>query len=167
MRVLDEWQRVLPALGTDPASTADRLDWTAKLRVLDGYRDRDSLGWDDPKLRLADLQFHDVDPTRSLYRRLVDRGYVQRLFTDAQIEEAVESPQTDTRAYFRGECVRRYPEAVVAANWDSLVFDVGQDTLKRVPMMDPLRGTQRLVADLLERSPDAATMIDALGGNDG
>jgi len=75
----------------------------------------------------------------------------------------VSRPPTDTRAYFRGECVRRYPEAVVAANWDSLVFDIGEETLKRVPMMDPLRGTRRLVADLLDASPDAATMIRALG----
>ncbi|HZJ48709.1 MAG TPA: proteasome accessory factor PafA2 family protein, partial [Acidimicrobiia bacterium] len=74
------------------------------------------------KLRLLDLQYHDVDPTRSLYRRLVDRGEIRRLFRDEEVNDAVSRPPTDTRAYFRGECVRRYPEAVVAANWDSLVL---------------------------------------------
>jgi len=167
MRVLDEWERILSDLGTDPTTTADRLDWTAKLRVLDGYRHRDGLGWDDPKLRLLDLQYHDVDPTRSLYRRLVERGDIRRLFTDEEVDHAVSSAPIDTRAYFRGECVRRYPTALVAANWDSLIFDVGRETLKRVPMMDPLRGTRRHVAALLDASPDAATMIRALGGNDG
>ena len=163
MRVLEEWEQVLADLGQDPATTADRLDWTAKLRLLDAYRDRDQLGWSSAKLRLLDLQYHDVDPTRSLYRRLVDRGEIRRLFRDEEVNDAVSRPPTDTRAYFRGECVRRYPEAVVAANWDSLVFDIGEETLKRVPMMDPLRGTRRLVADLLDASPDAATMIRALG----
>jgi proteasome accessory factor A len=63
--------------------------------------------------------------------------------------------------------VLRYPDALVAANWDSLVFDIGEETLKRVPMMEPLRGTRSLVATMLDASPTAATMIRALGGNDG
>ncbi|MEN8113575.1 MAG: depupylase/deamidase Dop [Actinomycetota bacterium] len=166
-RVLDEWEAILTDLEQDPLSTADRLDWTAKLRILDAYRRRDGLDWGDSKLRLLDLQYHDVDPSRSLYQRLVDRGEVRRLFTDDEIAEAVADPPVDTRAYFRGHCVRRYRDAVVAANWDSLIFDVGEETLKRVPMMEPLRGTSRHVADLLDASPTAAAMIRSLGGNDG
>ena len=30
----------------------------------------------------------------------------------------------DTRAWFRGQCLRRFPDAVVAASWDSVIFDV-------------------------------------------
>jgi proteasome accessory factor A len=166
-RVLEEWERILVDLGRDPMATSDRLDWTAKLRILEAYRERDDLPWGHPKLRLLDLQYHDVDPRRSLYQRLVDRGAMRRLFNDAQVAEAVTEPPTDTRAFFRGSCVRRYPEHLVAANWDSLVFDVGEETLKRVPMMEPLKGTSRHVADLLDAAPDAAAMVRALGGNDG
>ncbi|MEA3510134.1 MAG: depupylase/deamidase Dop [Actinomycetota bacterium] len=167
IEVLDEWERILVDLEQDPLSTADRLDWTAKLRILEGYRARDDLTWNDPKLRLLDLQYHDVDPRRGLYQRLVDRGAMRRLFDDQMVELAVTDPPEDTRAYFRGVCVRRYPDALVAANWDSLVFDVGEETLKRVPMMEPLRGTRSLVSTMLDASPTAATMIRALGGNDG
>lgn len=92
---------------------------------------------------------------------------MRRLFDDHEVERAVAEPPEDTRAFFRGTCVRKYPEALVAANWDSLVFDVGEETLKRVPMMEPLKGTRRHVAKMLEASPTAATMIRALGGNDG
>jgi len=166
-RVLDEWKRVLDDLGRDPLATADRLDWTAKLRILEAYRDRDGLDWSHPKLRLLDLQYHDVDPRRSLYQRLVNRGAIKRLFDDCAVATAVAEPPTDTRAFFRGSCVRRYPEDLVAANWDSLVFDVGEETLKRVPMMEPLKGTSQHVADLLEAAPNAAAMVRALGGNDG
>ncbi len=166
-RVLDEWERVLTDLGRDPMTTSDRLDWTAKLRIFEAYRQRDGLAWDAPKLRLLDLQYHDVDPERSLYQRLVNRGAMQRLFTDEEVAHAVTYPPEDTRAFFRGSCVRRYPEGLVAANWDSLVFDVGEETLKRVPMMEPLKGTSRHVGDLLNAAPDAAAMVRALGGNDG
>jgi proteasome accessory factor PafA2 len=165
--VLDEWEKILVDLEEDPLKTSDRLDWTAKLRIFEGYRNRDGLAWNDPKLRLLDLQYHDVDPRRSLYQRLVDHGAMRRMFDDEEVELAVAEPPEDTRAFFRGRCVRRYPEALVAANWDSLVFDVGEETLKRVPMMEPLKGTRRLVATMLDASPTAATMIRALGGNDG
>ena len=158
---------MLDDLGRDPMSTSDRLDWTAKLQIFEAYRQRDGLAWDAPKLRLLDLQYHDVDPRRSLYQRLVERGAMKRLFTDAEIDAAVVDPPKDTRAYFRGSCVRRYPDGLVAANWDSLVFDVGEETLKRVPMMEPLKGTSRHVGDLLDAAPDAAAMVRALGGNDG
>ena len=36
------------------------------------------------------------------------------------------------RAYFRGECLRRWGDQIVAANWDSLVFDIGVEPLRRV-----------------------------------
>jgi proteasome accessory factor A len=91
---------------------------------------------------------------------------MQRLFTDDQVDKAVEVPPEDTRAWFRGESLRRYRSAVVAANWDSLVFDTGDSNLIRVPMMDPLRGTRDLVETLLDESPDASTLISKLGGED-
>lgn len=165
--VLRTWEEILTDLERDPMLTADRLDWTAKLKILDGYRERDGLEWDDPKLALLDLQYHDVDPKKGLYQRMVKTGRMRRLFNDQQVLNAVSDPPEETRAYFRGECVKRYGGSLVAANWDSLVFDTGEDTLKRIPMMEPLRGTKTRVGDLLDRSPDAASLIRALGGDDG
>jgi len=84
--------------------------------------------------------------------------------TPEQVSEAVLHPPRDTRAYFRGEAVARYGAEISAASWDSIVFDVpGAATLQRVPMRDPLRGTAAHVGDLLDRSPDAATLLAALG----
>ena len=74
------------------------------------------------------------------------------------------APPEDTRAYFRGECLRRYGTSVAAASWDSVIFDVGRESLVRVPMLEPLRGTQAHVGELLDRCPTAAALIDALVG---
>jgi proteasome accessory factor A len=166
-RLLDTWAGILTDLERDPISTADRLDWTAKLRLLQAYRDRDGLTWDDAKLRLLDLQYHDVDPARGLYHRLIASGDMVRLFSDDQIERAATQPPERTRAYFRGRCVERFPDDVVAANWDSIIFDVGRETLRRVPMMEPLRGGKDRVADLIDGSASAADLVNALGGDDG
>ncbi|GMR02550.1 MAG: depupylase/deamidase Dop [Acidimicrobiia bacterium] len=165
-QVLNEWRDLLTDLEQGYQGVTDRLDWAAKLQILEGYRRRDKLEWTDAKLRLLDLQFHDIDPNRGLYHRLVRSGRMRRLFTADEIEYAVEHPPESTRAWFRGESLRRYRDAVVAANWDSLVFDVGSSSLIRVPMMDPLRGTRDLVEDVLDESPDAATLIKKLGGDD-
>ncbi len=163
--VLARWETVLDALRTDPMSLADSLDWVAKLSLLDGYREREGLNWDAPKLALVDLQWSDVRPDRGLYNRLVSRERMQRLMTDAEIELAVTEPPTDTRAYFRGRCLAKYAADVAAASWDSVIFDLGRDTLQRVPMLEPLRGTKAHVEDLLQRCDTAAQLVDEITGS--
>ena len=71
-------------------------------------------------------------------------------------------PPTGTRAWFRGKCLARWPDAVVTANWDSLVFDVGADPLRRVPMMDPLKGTAEHTGDLLAQSTGPSDLLNRL-----
>ncbi|MEE8497832.1 MAG: depupylase/deamidase Dop [Acidimicrobiia bacterium] len=166
-RAIAEWEQVLELLETDPRSAADRLDWAAKLDLIEHYRERDGLDWSDPKLRLLDLQYHDVDRDKGLYHRLIASDRMRRLFTDTQIALAATTPPESSRAYFRGRCVEKFADAIVAANWDSLIFDVGEDTLKRVPMMEPRRGTRSMVAELIDNSDTAADLVQALGGSDG
>ncbi len=162
--VLDRWESVLTRLADDPALLAGELDWVAKLRLLEGYRQRDGLDWDAPRLQLVDLQYSDVRPEKGLYHRLVQRGAMTTLLDEASIAAAVDSPPEDTRAFFRGECLRRYGTSVAAASWDSVIFDVGRESLVRVPMLEPLRGTKAHVSELLDRSPTAQDLIDALVG---
>ena len=83
--VLRRWA----ASSTSSAST--RWSWptgwtgSAKLRLLEGYRDRDGLGWGDARLNLVDLQYSDVRPDKGLYHRLVARGSMKRLVTDDEV----------------------------------------------------------------------------------
>jgi proteasome accessory factor A len=163
-QVMGEWRSLLVDIEQGYEAVADRLDWAAKLSVIEKYRDRDGLAWNDPKLRLIDLQYHDIDPDRGLFHRLVHRGEMRTLFTDDEVSSAVTEPPESTRAWFRGECLRRYGRDVVAANWDSLVFETGGSHLTRLPMMEPRRGTRELVEDLLDASPDTATLIQNIGG---
>jgi proteasome accessory factor A len=162
--VIREWERTLELLATNPEGLADTLDWVAKKRLFDGYIERDGLTWEDPKLRALDLQYHDVDPEKGLYHRMAARGAMRRLFDDAQIEAAAMTPPNRTRAYFRGRCVTEFSSSLVAANWDSLVFDTGESHLKRVPMMEPLRGGADLVGAMIDEAEDAADLLRRLGG---
>ncbi|MSO79972.1 MAG: proteasome accessory factor PafA2, partial [Acidimicrobiia bacterium] len=78
-QVLTRWESVLSALEHDPKQLDGQLDWVTKLGLLEAYVDRDNLEWNDAKLALLDLQYHDVRPERSLYERLVRAGKVERL----------------------------------------------------------------------------------------
>ncbi len=157
--VLDRWEAVLSALETDPMSLAGRLDWVAKYQMVSAYRERHGLGWADPKLAALDLQYHDVRPGRSLFARC----NLERVVTEESVMDAVTEPPPDTRAYFRGRCLQRWASSIAAANWDSLVFDLGTDPLRRVPMMEPLRGTAQHVDTLLEAVETPSELLEALG----
>src|SRR5438034_10221090 len=103
--VLQRWEGVLAGLEEDPFSLSTELDWVAKYRLLEAYRARDGLDWTDPKLRLIDLQYHDVRGDKGLYYKLANGGKIQRLVDEDEIERAVMEPPEDTRAYFRGRCI--------------------------------------------------------------
>jgi len=160
--VLQWWEMILSGIEDDPLSLHRELDWVAKYRMLEAYRARDNLDWRSPKLAMIDLQYHDVRRERGLYYRLVDGGNVERLVADAEVDRAIAEPPEDTRAYFRGRCIQRYPQSIAAASWDSLIFDTGATALQRVPTREPLKGTREHVEGLLEGSPTAGDLVEAL-----
>ena len=156
--VMEHWEAVLGALESDPSTLADTLDWVAKRDLLVAYMDRHDCGWKDPRVAALALQYHDLRPDKSVFLRLGLRTLVG---TD-EVIEAVFEPPPGTRAWFRGKCLARWPDAVVTANWDSLVFDIGADPLRRVPMMDPLKGTAEHTGALLAQSTGPADLLNRL-----
>jgi proteasome accessory factor PafA2 len=157
--VLRRWEEVLTSLEADRSGLAHQLDWVAKERLLLGYMERHGLSWGDARLRALDLQYHDIRPEKSLFARVG----MDRLVDDEEVRRATTEPPETTRAYFRGRCLQKWPNDIVAANWDSLVFDVGADPLRRVPMMEPLRGTASHVGRLLDECTTAAELLERLG----
>jgi Pup amidohydrolase len=106
-----------------------------------------------------------VRPEKGLYNRLVARGRMERVVSEAEVDRAITEPPEDTRAFFRGRCLAKFADDVAAASWDSVIFDVGRDSLQRVPMLEPLRGTKAHVEGLLERCTTAAQLVDEISGN--
>jgi Pup amidohydrolase len=163
--VLDRWESALNGLADDPMGLAGKLDWVTKLQLMEGYRVRDGIGWNHPRLQLVDLQYSDVRAERGLYNKLAAAGRVERLLDERDVRRAVTEPPEDTRAYFRGRCLQQYPDAVAAASWDSVIFDIpGRESLQRVPTLEPLRGTRAHVGALLDRCATAAELVTALTG---
>jgi proteasome accessory factor A len=157
--VLGLWESILTGLEHDPASVAHQADWVAKRRLVQAYAARHDARPDDARLKALDLQYHDLRADKCLARRVG----LDTLVDAADVRDAMTQPPTTTRAYFRGRCLAKWPNDVVAANWDSMVFDVGRDPLRRVPMMEPLRGTAESVARLIDDSDTPAELLARLG----
>lgn len=161
--ILTRWTSLVGVLKRDPLEAAASVDWVAKLRLLQAYRDRDGLSWSDARLHLVDLQYSDMRPEKGLYYRLAARGQMERILTDAEIARAVNEPPDDTRAYFRGKCVSRFPHEVVGASWDSIIFELpSRRRLQRIPTREPLRGTRALTEELFAASSDAEDFVTRL-----
>ncbi|MEY2626342.1 MAG: Pup deamidase [Actinomycetota bacterium] len=161
MKLLGLWQEVLEGLESDPDRVADVVDWVAKKRLVDGYASRHGLAPSDIRLKAIDLQYHDMRPDKCLAGRVGLRSMTE----PHDVRKAVHNPPESTRAFFRGRCLDKWPDQVVAANWDSLVFDVGDEPLRRIPMMEPMRGTRDLVETLIESSATPRELIERLGGD--
>lgn len=158
--VMERWGATLESLRRDPMELTSSIDWVAKYRLLDAYRERHHLDWSDARMAAMDLQYHDMRPDRSLARRLD----LDTIVTNDEVQTAMTNPPIDTRAYFRGECLRKWGSQIVAANWDSLVFDVGVDPLRRIPMMEPTRGTRAHVGSVLEECDTPLELLERLRG---
>ncbi len=163
-QVLSLWSDLLDDLRTDPLRAADRVDWVAKLKLLQAYRDRDGLAWSDPRLAMIDIQYSDIDPSRGLALRMRAAGRLSALVNDTSVVEAVTQAPLDTRAWFRGECVRRFGASVRAASWDSVVFSRPHRGVSRVSLPDPLQATKADTAALFDASEDIEEFLDSLKG---
>ncbi|MGY8804771.1 MAG: depupylase/deamidase Dop, partial [bacterium] len=160
--VIEKWQYVIEKLAGDPMDLHREIDWISKKKMIETFMDRKELDWQDHQVGMLDLQYHDTRPEKGLYFMLERQGRVERIVTDEEIAAAVYNPPKDTRAYFRGECLRRYPAEVFGVNWDSISFGVEDQPVKRIMMSEPLKGTAAHVEDLLDSSSTAADLVSKL-----
>ncbi len=161
--VMARWTSVLDRLARDPMNLDRELDWVIKRRLIETYMDKHELPWSDSRVAMIDLQYHDVRPGKGLYYKLEEADAVDRLITDDEVSKAIFDPPKDTRAYFRGMCLQKYSDEVVSASWDSVIFDLREGPLKKIFMLEPLRGTEGHVRQLFAESPTATDLLKNLG----
>jgi Pup amidohydrolase len=160
--VLAKWEHVIEALRRDPMELSEQVDWVMKKAMIEGFMERKTLDWSSPQVEMLDLQYHDLRPDKGLYYLLERQGRAERIVADEEILAAIHTPPADTRAYFRGECLKKYGAAVFGVNWDSISFGVESEPIKRILMAEPLKGTKAHVEELLASSPTAADLVKNL-----
>lgn len=147
--VLEEWQSVLDALGTDPFSLHDRLDWVAKKLLLDEFAEAEQLDWAEnlQTLQSIELAYHDIDPEKSLYYGLVEAGAMQTLVDESEIEAARCNAPANTRAALRGALVRNFSRNIRSISWGAALLEESGKEL-RLPLPEVHNNYPKLVAQI-------------------
>ena len=115
----------------------------------------------DPKLKLIDIQYADIDPAKSLYHALVRKGQMRTLVGEDAIRRAVTVPPEDSRAWFRGKVSEKFGEVIIASSWQSVLFAVGDQPI-RFPMDEVDGLTRAEVGELIERAETVESLLKGL-----
>jgi proteasome accessory factor A len=154
--VLREWNQVLDDLEAQPFLCRDRLDWVAKYCLIQEFRDSEGVSEDSPWVRSLDLAYHQLDSEEGLYFGLEQAAQMRSLFTEADVRKAMTHAPTDTRAAVRGGCIRKFPNAILSAQWDHVTLQTLGGPW-RLSLMDLFAAPEVLrYLDLIDRasSPD-------------
>mgnify|MGYP005642596349 FL=1 len=123
--IIQEWKRTLNELKHNPEKLSDRIDWAIKEKLFTEFMETENMDWDDPMLQSLDLEYHNLDPDRGLYRGLEQENEVYSLLTEEEISRAIEFPPEGTRAKIRGEAVRKESEKIKKIHWTGIEFNNG------------------------------------------
>jgi len=146
---LDMWEHCLTAIEEDPLTLDKELDWVIKYKLIEAYRERHDLALSDARVSLVDLQYHDVNQKRGLFYRMQQKGMVERIVTDTEIAEAVETPPQTTRARLRGEFIKRAKDRKRDYTVDWVHLKLNDQAQRTVLCKDPFKAHDERVEKLI------------------
>ncbi|MFY9461843.1 MAG: proteasome accessory factor PafA2 family protein [Candidatus Sungiibacteriota bacterium] len=136
-RILDKAEWAVWALGNEPELLESVLDWKIKERIGRGR----------PNAFDLHVVYHALVSPAELYRLMCERGKVETVIPRDMIEKYKKSPPETTRAYFRGNFLKRFYKELdfFATDWYELVFQwIGVTGVmpKKIQMLEPLQLTK-------------------------
>jgi proteasome accessory factor A len=141
-------------LENPPAHLLRRLDWLLKLWLLNRAQEQHGFGWGDPRTRLLDMKYHDLDAETGLFGRCQRLGILDRLVSDGEIYRARCEAPRDTRARLRGLIIgatRGKKLEVAIEDWEKINLTVDWQARRNIHLFDR---TRRLVNQLKIRLED-------------
>ena len=149
--ILGRWASVLDRLEQDPAQMYKEIDWVSKKLMMQSYFDKKGCGWDDPRVFLMDLQYHDVKRTRGLYYLMESRNMIETIIDEESVQRAMSIPPQTTRAKVRGDFIRfaRAKNRSYTVDWTYLKLNGYWE--ETILCMDPFSAVNRRVEELVSQ----------------
>src|SRR4051795_11256056 len=149
-RVLDLWERTVRAVAEDKLELIDtEVDWAIKLKLLDRYAAKHSLGFADPRIAQLDLAYHDIRRGRGLFSILQERGLAARVTTEPAVFRAKSVPPQTTRAKLRGDFIRAAQEGRNDYTVDWVHLKLNDQAQRTVLCKDPFLAVDERVDRLI------------------
>jgi proteasome accessory factor A len=101
--LLKLWARVNEGLAGDLSSLIGLVDWVSKQHLLREFCKSERLEWGHPWLESQDLEFHHIDPNRSLGLALAN---CDGFWDPPGLEDAMLKPPANSRAHARSRLMR-------------------------------------------------------------
>jgi proteasome accessory factor A len=162
---LDLWRRTLTAwdrLDFDGLET--ELDWLAKWRLIERYRQRTGAALADPRVLRLELAYHQLDAQGGLRQKLEAGGHLADVIGHRQAAAAVTQPPPTTRAHLRGRFVAAARAAGREYTVDWVRLKLGQ--APAVALLDPLDSADPAAEALIAGLEGAAAAAESAPTNE-
>ncbi len=103
--VLKLWSDTLEKLERDPRELFGRLDWVTKKLIFDSLQEEGEIK--EESLKCHDIEYHNISREEGLFFLWQKAGKIEKYFSDKLIERAMYKPPRDTRAFFRGNLIKK------------------------------------------------------------
>ncbi|HEV7927843.1 MAG TPA: proteasome accessory factor PafA2 family protein [Verrucomicrobiae bacterium] len=125
-QLLAIWNDTLNALATDPEELVGRVDWITKRWLLRQFCEQEKITWSHPWLKSQDLEYHQVDPARSLGLALA-RNPAGWEIPHKEITQAAGQAPGNTRAAVRAQAMRLLKDEICKyyIDWDIIGVEGG------------------------------------------
>ncbi|MDP2598625.1 MAG: proteasome accessory factor PafA2 family protein [Candidatus Liptonbacteria bacterium] len=153
---------ILSLFADEPGKLKNYLDFAIKKSYLDILKEG---GSDNDELHLESLEYHNMNPEEGVYLdierngfpegRIAGIGSPEGIVTEEEISHAIVHPPTDSRAFFGGEIVRRFPDEVIDLTWNALCYTMKKGSRRgssRLFLHNPWFGSKDQVLQALEES---------------
>jgi proteasome accessory factor A len=149
-QLLLEWRDALDALASrQPELLARKVDWVAKMLMIERYRGKHQLPLSSPKVALLDLAYHDVNRSRGLYYLMERSGKAERMVSEKDISRGMREPPQTTRAKLRGDFIKHAKQKRRDYTVDWVHLKLNDQAQRTVLCKDPFRSVDDRVEQLI------------------
>jgi proteasome accessory factor A len=138
--LLTIWGETLAALASNPESLVGKVDWITKRWLLRQFCEQEKIPWTHPWLKSQDLEYHQIDPARSLGLALAQTPPAWDV-PHKEVTQAATQPPANTRAAVRSRAMRLLREEGCAYYIDWEI--VGAEGGNSLHLLNPFDSTSK------------------------
>ena len=167
-QVIEFWEQAVSSLKNNKEDLADRVDWIAKLALINRYQEKENMNLNDDLIQSLDFKYSEITSDDGIAQVLRRKNFLKQYLEASEVDKAISEPPTDTRAWFRGKAISKFSKSIAAASWDSLILDIDKNQpLFRISTTDPLKGTKSLTGEIISQSDTALDLVNSIRVNPG